>query len=51
MTRFVGKNIHLKNKLYNEIGLYAQNILATLGSIVNKMGRIYAVRCFMLAIM
>lgn len=51
MAKFVGRNVHPKDKFYNEIGLCAQNILTTLGSTVHTMGRTYDVRCFILAIL
>ena len=43
MVRFVLKIGHQKGMSYDKTGLYAEDTLATLGSIVKTMGRTYAI--------
>ena len=43
MARFLLKIGHQKGVSYDKTGLYAEDTLATLGSIVNTIGRAYAI--------
>jgi hypothetical protein len=43
MARFVLKIGHQKEMSYDKTGLYAEDTLTTLGSIVNTIGRTYAI--------